>query len=109
MGANVSLEAAVRKFAVPFILTLALSGPALARDIYLPKHTVDDLKAVCTKVGGHFSQDSSGYDCGTDCHGKPGTACTVFCKTGEKCVAQVNGGRRPHTAESALLAPKRRR
>lgn len=100
----------MRKFTVPFVLigALACSGAAFARDINLPKHTVDELKAVCTKVGGNFTQDSSGYECGTDCHGKPGTACTVYCKTGERCVAQVTGGRRPHSAESALQAPARR-
>jgi hypothetical protein len=100
----------VRKLTVPFVLIgiLAFSGAASARDLYLPKHTVDELKAVCTKVNGHFSQDSSGYECGTDCHGKPGTACTVYCRADKRCVAQVNGARRPHTAESALVAPKRR-
>lgn len=84
---------------------LALSGPALARDMSLPKQTVEELKAVCGKVSGDFSQDSNGYACGTDCHGKPGTACTVFCKAGEHCVAQMLGGRRPKTITDALAPP----
>jgi hypothetical protein len=103
------LEAAVRIWTAPLILitTLGLSSPSLARDLYLPKHTVDEMKSVCDKLGGKFTQDSSGYECGTDCHGKPGTACTVFCKADKRCVAQVMGGRRPRTVESALQAPAR--
>lgn len=85
--------------------TLGLGAPAVARDIYLPKETPDQIKAVCDKVGGKFSQDSSGYECGTDCHGKPGTDCTVFCKDGQRCAVQVVGGRRPHDVQSALEAP----
>lgn len=87
--------------------TLGLSGPALASDVNLPKQTPEQMKAVCDKVGGKFSQDTSGYECGTDCHGKPGTDCTVFCKPEQKCVAQVVGSRRPRTVESALQAPAR--
>jgi hypothetical protein len=101
----------VRRLIAPFILigTLAFAGTALARDIHLPNQTADELKAICTKVGGSFSQDSSGYDCGTDCHGKPGTACNVYCQPGKRCVAQVNMGRRAHTIEGALKAPERHR
>ena len=83
------------------------SGASLASDIYLSKHTAAELKSICDKAGGKFSQDASGYGCGTDCHGQPGTACDVFCKSGEKCVAQVIGGRRPHRVEDALQVPKR--
>jgi hypothetical protein len=102
-------EVVVRKLIVPLILggLFAFAGPALARDIYLPKHTADQLKSICDKVGGHFSQDSSGYDCGTDCKGKPGTACIVYCRADKRCVAQVNGGRRPHSVEAALAGRKR--
>jgi hypothetical protein len=82
---------------------LGLSSQAFARDIYLAKQTVDDMKAVCQKTGGRFSQDKNGYGCGTNCKGGPGTDCIVFCKAGKKkCVAQVVGGRRPHSVESAL-------
>jgi hypothetical protein len=87
----------------------ALGGPALARDIYLPKQTAESLKTICDKAGGEFSQDSGGVGCGTDCHGKPGTDCTVYCKTGQKCVAQVIAGRRFRNIESALKAPERHR
>jgi hypothetical protein len=93
--------------ALVLIGSFGLSSPSLARDIYLKKHTPDELKGVCQKVGGKFSQDSSGYDCGTDCHGKPGTACIVYCQPDKRCVAQVITGRRPRTAESALEAPAR--
>jgi len=98
-----------------FIASLIISGvlgfsvpasvPALAADVHLPKQTVEEMKSICTKAGGKFSQDANGYECGTDCHGGPGTDCVVFCKTGEKCIAQVIGARRPKNALSALQAP----
>ena len=84
-----------------------LSGPCLARDIYLRKSTADEIKAACDKAGGKFSQDAHGFGCGTDCHGGAGTDCVVYCKTDEKCVAQVVGGRRPTSLESALQTPQR--
>jgi hypothetical protein len=94
----------VRHLTVTLVLigTLGLATSASARDIYFAKQTPEALKAVCDKVTGRFTQDSAGYECGTDCKGKPGTSCTVFCKEGQKCVAQVMGGRRPHSIESAL-------
>jgi hypothetical protein len=103
------LEAVVRHLTATLIVigAIGLSGAALARDIYLPKQTPEQIKAVCAKVGGNFSQDAHGYECGTDCHGKPGTACTVYCKPGQKCAVQVIGGRHPRTVESALVAPAR--
>jgi hypothetical protein len=99
----------VRNFIASFVLigAVVFGGPALARDTYLPKQTPDQLKAVCTKVGGSFSQDQSGYDCGTDCHGKPGTACNVYCQPDKRCVAQVIMGRRFHSIEEALKAPEK--
>lgn len=92
--------------ALILIGVLGLSGPSLARDIYFAKETAAQLQAVCDKVGGKFSQADSGIGCGTDCHGKPGTDCTVYCPSGKRCVAQVIGARRPRDAASALLAPK---
>ncbi len=82
--------------------SLAFSGPVFAIDTNLPKQTAEQLKSVCDKAGGEFSQDAHGYGCGTDCKGKPGTACTVFCETDKKCVAQVIRGRRPRSIEAAL-------
>lgn len=101
----------MRKLTVPLILlgVVALSGPAAAADITLRNHTVDEIKAACDKAGGKFSQDAHGYGCGTDCAGKPGTACTVFCEPEKKCFAQVLGGRRPHHVLDALLKPVRHR
>jgi len=108
-GRNALWEVAVRKSIVPLVLAglFALGGSALARDIHLPKHTAEQLKSICEKVGGHFSQDSSGYDCGTDCKGKPGTACLVYCQPDKRCVAQVTGARRPRSVEAALAGRKR--
>jgi hypothetical protein len=95
----------------PFIIAaifgvISLSAPSLANDIYLGKHTAADLQGICTKAGGKFSQDSGGYGCGTDCHGLPGTACSVYCPTGDKCVVQVMGARRPRHVLDALMGPK---
>ncbi|MEJ2376755.1 MAG: hypothetical protein P8Y53_12915 [Pseudolabrys sp.] len=97
----------MRNFTAPLVLigligVLAFGGRAQARDVYLHKHTAAELKSICAKVNGKFTQDSSSYDCGTDCKGNPGTACNVFCRPGKRCVAQVNGGRRPHDVMSAL-------
>ncbi len=88
---------------------LAFNGAAPARDLALPKTSPDELKNACEKAGGKFSQDPRGYGCGTDCLGKPGTDCTVFCPTDQKCTAQVVGGRRPHSVAEALTKPERKR
>jgi uncharacterized membrane protein len=102
------LEAKLRNFIAPLVVigALGLGGSALARDISMHKHSVDELKAICSKVGGSFSQDAKMYGCGTDCKGGPGTDCIVTCKTDESCVAQVIGARRPRTVLDALVKPK---
>lgn len=87
---------------VILIVTLGLTGPSAARDIRLHKRTLDEIESVCEKVGGEFSQDSRGYGCGTNCKGGPGTACTVYCLTDHRCIAQVIGGRRPTSVQNAL-------
>jgi hypothetical protein len=81
---------------------LALGGPAWAIDTRLAKSSVEEIKSVCAKVGGAFTQDAGGYGCGTDCHGKPGTACIVNCKPDQRCVAQMSRGKRPHSLINAL-------
>jgi hypothetical protein len=104
-------EAAVRHLIFLLILTgaLALSGAALAGDVTLPKTSVEQIKSACTKAGGRFSQDAKGYGCGTDCHGGPGTDCTVYCPLDQKCTAQVIGARRPRSVAEALTKPEQRR
>ncbi|MGC1466825.1 MAG: hypothetical protein WA792_13930 [Pseudolabrys sp.] len=88
--------------------TLALGGAAHARDLTFPALNADALKSACATAGGKFSQDSSGYDCGTDCKGGPGTDCVVHCADGQKCTAQVSGGgRRPHSVAAALTKAAR--
>lgn len=101
----------MRHLTAVLILTgaLALSGAALARDLTLPKTSSDQLKSACDKAGGKFSQDARGYGCGTDCAGKAGTDCTVFCSADNKCTAQVIGARRPRSVADALTKPKGRR
>lgn len=88
--------------------TLAIGGTALARDTHLPKASADELKQVCEKIGGSFSQDTQRYGCGTNCHGGPGTDCTVTCEPEHRCIAQGIGGRRPHSIEQALAPGKKR-
>lgn len=92
------------KFTVALVLAVlaAAVAPAAARDLSVGKHSADELKATCAKIGGSFSQGKERYGCGTDCRGAPGTDCIVSCTANEKCSAQVIGGRRPHTIESAL-------
>jgi hypothetical protein len=87
--------------------TLAVAGPALARDIRMPKMSAAELKGVCDKVGGKFSQDPQHYGCGTDCNGAAGTDCIVSCAADGNCLAQVIGARRPHNVTDALVTPTR--
>ena len=97
----------MRNLAVSLILIgiLGLSVSSFARDVSIGKRTAEEVKSVCDKVGGKFSQDATGHYCGTNCHGGPGTDCTVGCKTGQTCIAQVIGSRRPTTLVNALEAP----
>jgi hypothetical protein len=89
------------------LILIVFVAPSFARDISVGKHTAEDVKSVCDKVDGKFSQDATGYYCGTDCHGAPGTDCVVGCKTGQPCIAQVIGSRRPSNLRNALEAPKK--
>lgn len=99
----------MRNLIAPLVLvaTLGFSAPSLAKDIYLHKQTPEQLKSICEKVSGKFSQDKSGYACGTDCKGGPGTSCLVYCRPNKRCVAQVIGARHPRSVESALRGKKR--
>ncbi len=74
-----------------------------------PRPRAEALKSACDKAGGKFSQGDKLYGCGTDCVGKPGTDCTVTCRTDQRCTAQVIGGRRPRCVADALTKRGRRR
>ncbi len=105
------LEATVRNLKVSLILIGAFAlgiGPSLAQGVSLHKHTAEELKAVCDKAGGSFSQDAEGYGCGTNCKDKPGTDCVVACKNGQDCIAQVSGRGRPTNLLNALVRSPRR-
>ena len=97
----------MRSLAVPLVLIgmFGVNVSSFAREVSIGRHTAEEVKSVCDKVGGKFSQDATGHYCGTNCHGGPGTDCTVGCKTGQTCIAQVIGSRRPTTLGSALTAP----
>lgn len=99
----------MRPFIIPFVLigVFSLGGPSLARETTLRKSTIEEVKSICAKVGGNLSQDAQGFGCGTDCRGQPGTDCTLYCKIGQKCVAQTIGARRAKNFEDALKIPER--
>ena len=99
----------MRNLIAPLVLiaVFSLSASSFARDISIGKHTAEEVKSTCDKVGGKFSQDATGHYCGTDCHGAPGTDCVVGCKTGQPCIAQVIGSRRPTNLLNALQAPRK--
>src|SRR5262245_62730609 len=59
-------------------------GSSLVSETTMHKYTAEELKSVCEKAGGSFSQDAGGYGCATNCQGKPGTDCIVSCKNNEK-------------------------
>jgi hypothetical protein len=81
----------------------SLGSAASAAEVNLRKASAEQLKTVCQKAGGPFSQSESGYGCGTDCRGGKGTDCVVFCPNNAKhCTAQVDGARRPKTFDQAL-------
>ncbi len=99
----------MRSIALPLFLigSLAFCGSAVANEISMHKHSAEEIKTICDKVGGKFSQDAGGYGCGTNCNGGPGTDCIVSCKTEQQCYAQVIGSRRPTTVLNALQWPAR--
>src|SRR5262245_46345064 len=67
-------------------------GSSIASETTMRKSSAEELKSVCDKAGGSFSQDAGGYGCGTNCQGKPGTDCVLACKNDQKtCFAQVPG------------------
>ena len=88
---------------------IALSiGSSMASETTMRKSTAEELKSVCDKAGGSFSQDAGGYGCGTNCQGKPGTDCVLACKNNEKsCFAQVPGRARPTSPLNALVRSPR--
>ena len=96
------MKAATLVFFVSSVAML-VAGSSLAAEVNIKLYSADDMKTACQKVGGSFSQDNSGYGCGTDCRGGAGTDCTVFCPSNAKrCTVQVGGSRRPKTFEQAL-------
>lgn len=91
------------------ISLVSLAWPSNASEVNLRKSSAEQLKTICQKAGGSFSQSANAYSCGTDCSGGPGTDCVVFCPEDAKhCTAQVGGALRPKTPEQAL-APRSKR
>jgi hypothetical protein len=52
----------VQSLTVPLILigTFTVSSSVLANEVSMHKHTAEEIKTVCDKVGGKFSQDAAG-------------------------------------------------
>src|SRR5262249_60571432 len=106
------LKAAMRNLAMPLVVLIGgfgLSfGSALASETTMHKYTAEELKSVCEKAGGSFSQDGGGYGCGTNCQGKPGTDFILSCKKNEKkCFVLVPGPTRTTSHPNALIRSPR--
>lgn len=102
-------EAAMRTISLILATTFSLSaGASLASETTMRKISADELKSVCDKAGGSFSQDAVGYGCGTNCQGKSGTDCVLACKNNDKnCFAQVPGRARPTSPLNAVVRSPR--
>ena len=85
-----------------------IGSAAMARDLHLPKTTSAELKQLCEKVGGSYSEGGGRYGCATDCKGAKGTDCIVSCEPDKPCDAQVFGGKRARTVEQALQPGKKK-
>ena len=72
----------MRSLAVAVILIgiFGLSVSPFARDASVGKRTPEEVKSVCDKVGGKFSQDATGHYCGTNCRGAPAPIATSAAK-----------------------------
>ena len=101
----------MRYSTIPIIFAAILGfsvGSSMASETTMRKSSVEELKSVCDKAGGSFSQDAGGYGCGSNCQGKPGTDCVLNCKNNEKsCFAQVPGRTRPTSPLNALVRSPR--
>jgi hypothetical protein len=55
----------MRNLIVPLILVgvfgLSVGSALAAQEVSLHKHTAEELKSVCDKAGGRFSQDAGGH------------------------------------------------
>jgi|SRR5690242_16700180 hypothetical protein len=98
----------IAMFSLLVVVIGPAAGSALASEAATHKFTADEIKSACDQAGGSFSQDANGYDCGTNCQGKPGTDCVVACKNNDKgCFAQVPGRARPKSLPNALTRSPR--
>ena len=88
--------------------SLVIGTAAMARDLHLQKTSAAELKQICEKVGGSYSEGGARYGCGTDCKGGKGTDCIVSCQADKPCDAQVFGGKRARTVEQALAPGKKK-
>ena len=76
-------EAAMRNSTISVILAVIFGfsvGSSMASETTMRKSSAEELKSVCDKAGGSFSQDAGGYGCGTNCQGKAGTDCVQECR-----------------------------
>jgi hypothetical protein len=88
--------------------SLVIGTASMARDLHLPKTSAAELKQICEKVGGSYSEGAGRYGCATDCKGAKGTDCIVSCIADKPCDAQVFGGKRTRTVEQALQPGKKK-
>ena len=76
------------------VAALGAASPSYARTFELHQNVSHgQLQSACNAAGGSFSDapDGSGYACGTNCKGGPGTNCYVACDNGGKCTGVTPG------------------
>lgn len=65
------------------VLVLGLvSSTAMAEDVDLGKHSADEIKSTCDRLGGKFVSDGQTYGCSKKC---PGGTCAVICDKDDGC------------------------
>jgi len=68
-----------------------VSSTAMAKDVDLGKHSENEIKSICGRVGGNFVSDGQTYGCAKKCTG--GT-CAVICDKDDGCIGTTPGDRR---------------
>jgi hypothetical protein len=80
----------MRNLIVPLILVgvfgLSVGSALAAQEVSLHKHTAEELKSVCDKAGGRFSQDAGGVI------GRSLTSCLGTEHQGANLLAQASQG-----------------
>ena len=83
------------------VLVLGLvSSPAMAVDVDLGKHSADEIKSTCDRLGGKFVSDGQTYGCSKKC---PGGTCAVICDKDDGCFGTTPDRRQSSNQERGVL------